>query len=161
MIWSIGVLVLGLLTPGWGAETPRAGLEYGSTERENSNLAKIDMGLRVDWGVSAQTIADNGVGSSRASVTVTPATLVVVLDCDDSDGCDVLIAETGVESAKLLIFVGAAGTQSNVLTEACSAYPTDCSLKLESSSVSFGEADTVSLIYVHGAWTQLTGRLLN
>lgn len=49
----------------------------------------------ADYAVGTTTIADNTVGSSKATATITPKTRLHTITCNDADGCTITLGETG------------------------------------------------------------------
>lgn len=132
-----------------------------AVERATSSIIKVTDGgsgqgsaqlAKVITYVQPLTIADNGNGGTRATGTLTPATSYSLITCNDGQGCDVTISETGALDGQLLRVVCSTVdvcglTDSSGITELA-------------GSVDLGQYDTMTLLYVSDRWIE-TGRSNN
>ena len=92
------------------------------------------------------TVSDNGAGGSSPSATLTPSTSFCKIDCQDSDGCNVTVSESGVADGAELTIVN---ISSNTVNISDSAGVTELA-----GNFAMGQYDSLSLIYVSDRWVE-------
>lgn len=98
------------------------------------------------------TIADNGNGATQATSTLTPITSYALITCNDTNGCDVAISETGAADGQILRIVCAS---ANI----CGFVDTSGVNEMAGVLGSFdmGQYDVLSFAYSVDRWVE-TGR---
>lgn len=110
----------------------------------------ISVGGRDIHIVQAVTGTDDGAGTNRA-VTVTPTSSFITLDCQDTNGCDVTMSETGATSGSSVCItaIGAGGASnfadSAGVSELAGAF---------AAGGSGGGYDSVCMLYVSDRWVE-------
>lgn len=93
-----------------------------------------------------QTIADNGNGGTAATGTITVTSGVVRLTCNDAQGCDMTLSESGIlDGTKLEISNGSANV--------CNFSDTSGVTEL-AGSFAMGQYDSLSLTYHSDRWVE-------
>jgi len=94
------------------------------------------------------TISDDGVGGSSPSATLTPSTSFCKIDCQDPDGCNVTISESGAADGAELTIVNISANTVNISD---SAGVTELA-----GNFAMGQWDSLSLIYVGDRWVEVS-----
>ncbi len=98
--------------------------------------------------VDADTIADNGVGASAATATLTPTSNYVELTCNDADGCTMTMGETGMSE-------GIEVTIVNISANLCNFADSAAVQEMRGGgTIALGAYDVLKLIYIGGSWVQ-------
>lgn len=99
---------------------------------------------RVRHFADAQTIADNGNGGTTATLTLNPASGIVEITCNDANGCDVTMGETGVlDGTPVRIYNISANTVNFADTSGVSEL---------TGAVALGQYDSLTITYVQDRW---------
>lgn len=98
-------------------------------------------------GTHTETIADNG-GGTNATATLTPSANFIVCDCDDANGCDITMGETGMAPGMRVTIVGETGVT-------CEFTDTDGVSNL-TGALSMGDDDTLELVYSVDEWVEVS-----
>jgi hypothetical protein len=94
-------------------------------------------------GVDARTIADNG-GGTNATLTLTPTTGYVEITCNDAQGCDITMGETGMlQGARVTIVNVSTGTVNFADTASVSEI---------AGAFAAGQYDAITLRYTGSTW---------
>lgn len=113
------------------------------------NIPKTGLDLGGTWFYTAQaaTVASDGAGTAAAS-TLTPTTSNVVYTCNDTDGCDITLSETGARDGALLRVTNASANAVNFADTA--------GVSETSGALSLGQWDSVEFRYITDRWVQVT-----
>lgn len=93
------------------------------------------------------TVADNGNGATRATSTLTPTSSYVSLVCNDANGCDVTLSETGAVDGQILRITNTSGNP-------CGFADTSGVSEL-TGAIDVGSYDMLELLYVGDRWVQV------
>ncbi len=113
--------------------------------RSGAEKFSVDEGGMVLSVVHTETIADDE-GGTNATATLTPTSNVVICDCDDANGCDVTMGETGMKSGMII-------TISCVTATTCEFADTDGVSNL-TGAFSCGDDDVLSMKYSVDEWVE-------
>ena len=94
------------------------------------------------------TISNDGVGGSSPSATLTPSTSFCKIDCQDPDGCNVTISESGAADGAELTVVNVSANTVNISD---SGGVTELA-----GNFAMGQWDSLSLIYVGDRWVEVS-----
>jgi len=115
------------------------------------NRTSADVSINVNDLVrtsSTLTISDDGAASSLPSATLTPDTSFCKIDCQDPDGCNVDISESGAADGAELTIVNISANTVNISD---SAGVTELA-----GNFAMGQWDSLSLIYVTDRWVEVS-----
>jgi hypothetical protein len=100
------------------------------------------------FSVDARTIANNGVGSSPATLTLNPTTSYVEITCSDPDGCNITMGETGAREGGVVYFVNVGANTVNFADTA----------NVSHLAGAFGatQYDSITMIYIGDLWAELS-----
>ena len=98
----------------------------------------------------AQTVASDGAGTA-AAFTITPTRSVVRVTCNDTDGCDATLSETGINDGDLLVIQNAS---ANSVTVADSSGVQETS---GGATLTLSQYETAAFIYMSDRWVELAG----
>jgi len=132
----------GIGTAGTNLLSLIAGGVEGAQVTSSSFIAK----LKLITSAQTLTIADNGNGATRAAVTLTPTASYVSIICNDTQGCDIMLSETGAVDGQILRVVCAT-------TNVC-GFTDSPGVSELAGSVDLGQWDTLSLLYVSDRWVE-------
>lgn len=93
------------------------------------------------------TIADSG-GAGAASATLAMSVSNYRIDCQDADGCNVTMGETGAVSGQEIVFTN---MSANTLNFADTAGVSELA-----GAFAAGQYDTLRVIYVVDRWIELS-----
>lgn len=96
--------------------------------------------------VETVTVADSGNGSA-ATATLNPTANVVLLVCNDTDGCTVTMGETGAVEGTLVTIVA---TTANA-----SAFADTSGVSETTGALSLGIHDSLQLVYANARWVEV------
>ena len=102
--------------------------------------------------VQALTVADNGNGATRATGTLTPTTSYSALTCNDANGCDFTLSETGAVDGQNLRII--------CVTANVCGFADSSGVSELAGAVDLGQFDALNLLYVTDRWVE-TGRSNN
>lgn len=111
----------------------------------SGGISRIDVNQVIPT-AQTLTIPDNGNGSTRATSTLTPTSSFVTVTCNDANGCDVAVSESGVVSGQTLRITC---LSSNVCGFADSAGVTELAGAFDQ-----GQYDFLTLMYVVDRWIE-------
>lgn len=94
-----------------------------------------------------ETVPDNG-GGTNATATFTPTSNTIVCDCDDAQGCDITMGETGMATGMLVTIVGETAVT-------CEFSDADGVGNL-TGAFSMGDDDTLQLLYSVDEWVEVS-----
>jgi hypothetical protein len=110
--------------------------------------AKLEVNGLIAVSVDADTIADDGVAASLPSYTLTPTTSFVKLTCDDPDGANITMGETGIAE-------GATVTIVNVSANVCNFADTAGVSEL-AGAFAMGQYQSLKLVYIGDRWVEIS-----
>lgn len=122
--------------------------KVGGTSKFKANASGdiVFAGKRVNTSQSI-SIADNG-GGTAAAYTLTPTSSFVELRCNDADGCDITMDETGATAGQFLTVIN---VFSNTLNFADTAGVSELT-----GAFAMGTSDTLSMVYSTSAWNEVS-----
>lgn len=94
------------------------------------------------------SVADNGTPASRATSTLTPTTSFVKCTCNDADGCDVTLSETGAVDGQSLRVV-------NVGTNVCGFTTSSGIQEIGAVPIDLGAWDSIDFLYVSDRFVRI------
>ena len=112
---------------------------------------KLEVNGIVGSSASDVTVADTG-DANPASYTLTPSTSFIKLTCNDADGCNITMGESGMAE-------GATVTIVNVSANTCN-FSDSAGVSELAGNFAMGQYDSLSLIYIGNRWIE-TGRSNN
>ncbi|MFY9484238.1 MAG: hypothetical protein WAP74_01285, partial [Patescibacteria group bacterium] len=115
-------------------------------------LAAFDESGAAVYGLSTLTIADDTVALSAPTGTLTPTTSYAEVTCNDADGCNLALSETGAREGQVVIVANVSAANTLTLTDSAGVFETD-----SSALSAFGAAN---IIYIGDRWV-VTGRSVN
>lgn len=130
---------------GWGGANDLRGVAGGVSALGWTDT-KVTTYVKAVNAAQALTIADNGNGGTRATSTLTPTTSYVSATCNDGNGCDITLSETGAVDGQILRIV--CGT-ANLCGFADTAGVTELA-----GAVDLGQYDSLSLLYATDRWIE-------
>lgn len=96
--------------------------------------------------VDARTIADNAVGASPATLTLTPTASYVEITCNDPDTCDITMGETGIVEGTVVTIVN---VSANVVDFADTVGVSEIA-----GAFAAGQFDAITLRYTGAEWVE-------
>lgn len=150
VLGATGKLTYSSLTNLGGVTTGDVALERAGTSLlkvtdGGTGQGSLQLAKTINY-VQALTIADNGNGGTRAAGTLTPATSYALVTCNDAQGCDVAISETGALDGQILRVVCAT---ANVCGFADTSGVTEMA-----GNFDMGQWDVISFVYSADRWTE-------
>src|SRR5262249_38979977 len=127
-----------------GASSSAWALKY---DGPNGTTGITATGAQVDTPGSF-SVADNGNGSTAAAGTLTPATTEVKVTCNDAQGCNITMGETGIKDGQVVKII-------NVGTNAANFADTSGVSEL-TGAVALGQWDALTLQYVTDRWVEMS-----
>ena len=148
VVWYMGIdnydLYLGKSNEGQKLFTFTVDGKFGIGEITPGAELDVDGLTRIR--VDSRSIVDNGTGSSPATLTLIPTSSYVTIICNDADGCNITMGETGmVEGIELKIV--------NVSTNACN-FADSSGVSELSGAIALGQFDSLTLLYISDRWIQ-------
>jgi hypothetical protein len=116
----------------------------GDTQYTNTGTKHVFDGFVTDT-VDARTIADTG-DANAGTLTLTPTTGYVELTCNDSNGCDITMGETGMAQGMKIEII-------NVSANSCNFADT-AGVSETSGVVNLGQYDVIAFRYISDRWVE-------
>jgi hypothetical protein len=107
-------------------------------------FGRLDLQDKLTYKAQTLTIADNGNGGTRATSTLTPTTGYAPITCNDPQGCDVAISETGAVDGQILRIV--------CLTANVCGFSDTAGVTELAGALDLGQYDSLTLIYSVDRW---------
>lgn len=119
----------------------------------NTEATFLDAGTTggVSFGATAKTIADNGNGGTAAADATLPVGFMILVTCNDANGCDWTPTETGATDGVVVNIVNVSANTLNVIHAAGQV------LLNGGNSEALGQNDSLTLTYSSSAsaWIQV------
>lgn len=110
-----------------------------------SDLNFTGVSGRVAWGPQTQTVADDGAGTAAAA-TLTPTSNFIAVTCNDANGCDETVSESGALHGSITCVVN---VSANAVNFADSAGVTELA-----GAFAAGQWDQICFVYVTDRWVE-------
>lgn len=133
----------------WAGSTTSFAFRVASSNTGSANQGIMATGAPFD-AVKAVTVADNGGGTNAASTVVATAGQVEIT-CNDAQGCDITLSETGIVRGQRVTFVCLVGICNFADTAGVSE---------TAGAFAAGVYDAISYRYIADRWVE-TGRSNN
>lgn len=111
-----------------------------------SDVATAVITRAYEDAVTAITVNDNGNGGTAATDTLTPATKNIQYTCNDAQGCDVTLSETGAVNGYRVTI---ANLSANTVNFADTAGVTELA-----GAFAMGPLDSMTIIYQNDRWIE-------
>lgn len=124
-----------------------AGANLATFENNTVVGGRIDLNGFYINPVQTLTVADNGDGGTAAASTLTPTSSYVNCTCNDAQGCNITMGETGVQD----------GTRVTIITSTANScvYADTSGVSELAGAYTAGQYDSITMIYLSDRWVEV------